>query len=242
MRAVHRLEVHLRVPVAVVDDDGIGGGEVDTQTSGAGGEEEDKLLRAGGVVRVDHVLARVPVGVTVDAAVLVPAEEEVILEDVEEAGHLGEDEDAAALLLELLEQLIEEDHLTGVLHEVLAGEEGRAGLGTLEQIRVVAALAQLHHHVQQSAPVAAAVHNLDVLLERALVVVLLHLGQANLEDHLLLGGQVLLNLRLEAAQEERPEDLVQLLHHLRGLLVALFAGAGAEPLLELPGVAEDLGE
>ncbi len=44
---------------------------------------------------------------------------------------------------------------TGVVDEVVAGGEGRPRLCALEQVRVVAALAQLHHDVEQPRPVRA---------------------------------------------------------------------------------------
>ena len=47
MRAVLRLEILLRVPVAVEQDDGISCREVDALAAGAGAEEEDLVVRAG---------------------------------------------------------------------------------------------------------------------------------------------------------------------------------------------------
>jgi hypothetical protein len=38
------LEIVLRVPVAVVDDDGVGGDQVDAQASGFGAQQEDKSV------------------------------------------------------------------------------------------------------------------------------------------------------------------------------------------------------
>lgn len=51
--------------------------------------------------------------------------------------------------LELCEELVKSDHLAAVEDQVLALDVRRTGLLTLEQVRVVAALAQLHHNVQQ---------------------------------------------------------------------------------------------
>ncbi len=39
------LKVLLRVPVAVIDDAGVGGRQVDSQTSGSGGQQEDSTGR-----------------------------------------------------------------------------------------------------------------------------------------------------------------------------------------------------
>ena len=49
VRARHRLEVVLRVPVRVEDDDGVGRREVDAEAAGAGGEQEDEVARIRGV-------------------------------------------------------------------------------------------------------------------------------------------------------------------------------------------------
>ena len=58
------------------------------QLTGTRRQQEDELLAPLGVVRVDLRLAVLAAGVAVDAAVLVAAEEAVVLEDVEQAGHL----------------------------------------------------------------------------------------------------------------------------------------------------------
>ena len=44
MAAGLSLEIVLRVPVAVVDDDGVGGDQVDAQASGFGAQQEDKSV------------------------------------------------------------------------------------------------------------------------------------------------------------------------------------------------------
>ena len=49
----------------------------------------------------------------VDSAVLVVAHAAVVLQDVEDPRHLGEDEDSVALFLELFEKLVEENELEG---------------------------------------------------------------------------------------------------------------------------------
>ena len=49
----HGLQVHLGVPVRVVEDDHVGRGQVDTQASCPGAQHEDELAAVGLVVRVD---------------------------------------------------------------------------------------------------------------------------------------------------------------------------------------------
>ncbi len=52
------LEVVLRVPVAVKNDDGVGGGEIDAQAARPRRQQEAKVLRAGRVEVIDRVLAQ----------------------------------------------------------------------------------------------------------------------------------------------------------------------------------------
>ena len=52
----HGLQIHLGVPVRVVEDDNVGGGQVNTQASGPGAQHENELSAVGLVVRVDRDL------------------------------------------------------------------------------------------------------------------------------------------------------------------------------------------
>ena len=75
------------------------------------------------------------------------------------------------LRLQLGEELVEEDHFPGVLPEMGAVEIGRALLGALEKVRVVAHLAQLHERVEELdfAPAAHGIERLNILRQRLLV-------------------------------------------------------------------------
>ena len=50
----------------------------------------------------------------------------VVLEDVEYTTHLREDEHSGSLGLHRLEELVENDHFTGILDQVLIRREGRS--------------------------------------------------------------------------------------------------------------------
>jgi hypothetical protein len=52
------LEVVLWVPVAVKDDDGVGGGEIDAEAARPRRQQEAEVLRAGRVEVIDSVLAQ----------------------------------------------------------------------------------------------------------------------------------------------------------------------------------------
>eukprot|EP00955_Chlamydomonas_euryale_P098398 365142-Chlamydomonas_euryale.AAC.8 len=72
---------------------------------------------------------------------------------------------------------------------------------------MVAALAQLHDHVEQLGAVGASLQRLHVLLQQARVPLALHLRHANLKDRLLLRREALLHVALHAAQQKGAQDL-----------------------------------
>ena len=96
---------------------------------------------------------------------------------------------------------------TCILHQVVPRGEGWPRLRPLEEVGVVAALAQLHGDVEEAGALPPAVHHIDVLLEEGAVQLLLHLAHAHLQNGLLLGGEAPLHVRLQAAEEEGAEDL-----------------------------------
>ena len=65
------LQVHLGIPVGVVQDNHVGGVQVDAEAAGTRGQQEDELLGSLSVVRVDLALPVLAAGVAVNAAVLV---------------------------------------------------------------------------------------------------------------------------------------------------------------------------
>uniref|UniRef100_A0AAG5DLD8 Uncharacterized protein n=1 Tax=Anopheles atroparvus TaxID=41427 RepID=A0AAG5DLD8_ANOAO len=238
MRPVHRLQVHLRVPVGVIDDDHVGRGQVDAQPAGTRRQHEDEL---GAVLRVvvgDHVRAVLVRRLAIEPAVLVAAPVAKVLQDVQHARHLAEDEYARVLLLQLPEQLVEHHHLAGVLQQVVVGRVRRARLGPVEQVRVVGALAQLHEDVLQAhlLHLARPVHHVDVLHQDLGVPVALHLRQADEDLHLLLRQQPLLDLGLEPPQQERLQHGVQPLDQR----VVVHALVRVEPAVEVIGAVEDV--
>lgn len=97
--------------------------------------------------------------------------------------------------------------LTGVVDKMLASKVWRPWLGTLEQVGVVAAFAELHDDVEEAGPVCPSIHSLNVLLEKSRIVLLLHLAHADLQDGLLLGRQPLFHVTLQSPQEKRPQNL-----------------------------------
>jgi hypothetical protein len=69
---------------------------------------------------------------------------------------------------------------------LLTCDEGRARLSALEQVGVVAALAQLHHHVEQAAAVRTTVERINVFLQQGRIPAGAHTGAAK--------GQIVIQL------------------------------------------------
>lgn len=85
----------LRIPVAVIEDNGVSSHEVEADAAGAGGEEEDEGL---GVLEArDGAPPLLAAHRAVEALVGVAAPGEVVLENVQGGGALAEEEDAVAV-------------------------------------------------------------------------------------------------------------------------------------------------
>ena len=69
MSTVHRLQVGLRIPVAVVQDDDVCGREIDTKTTRTSRQQKDELVAVGLVVLIDGDDTVVMRRASVDAAV-----------------------------------------------------------------------------------------------------------------------------------------------------------------------------
>ena len=46
MSAREGLDVVVRIPIGIVNDDGVGGGQIDAETTGASRQKEDEVLRS----------------------------------------------------------------------------------------------------------------------------------------------------------------------------------------------------
>mmetsp|Transcript_8835 Transcript_8835/g.30371 ORF Transcript_8835/g.30371 Transcript_8835/m.30371 type:complete len:382 (+) Transcript_8835:666-1811(+) len=231
---VHGLQVLLRVPVRVVDHHGIRRREVDAQTPGS--RREQKVVEVGVLVeRVNGIPPVRQAHTPVDPASLLAHVLQVDLEQVQHLGHLREDEDLVAVLVELGEEPVQELHLPTLLDELVpGGERGAPVVLPCDQVRVVAVLPHLHQDVPQLGDVhLPAPVKLGLLLQGVLQSPVQELPvdlglvrrHGGVQDDLLLHRQGLLDVGLEPAKKEGPQDVVQLLHDSRvlqgGLLVVL---------------------
>lgn len=143
MGAVLRLQVLLRVPVAVEEDDGVRAREVDALAARAGAQQE----QAHGRLRVE-VADLLPSLVLRDAAVdpahrPVVQEGSPVVQDVERGFELGEDEDFVAVGEEVGDEAVEHEEFAGGGDE--GGVRGVGGReGPVEGVGGVADEAELH--------------------------------------------------------------------------------------------------
>mmetsp|Transcript_19465 Transcript_19465/g.73536 ORF Transcript_19465/g.73536 Transcript_19465/m.73536 type:complete len:338 (-) Transcript_19465:1450-2463(-) len=108
--ACHRLHVILRVPVRVVDDHGVRRREIDPDAARPGAEQEDEGILSG-VEAVDGLLPVVSRDRPVEALTAEAAMPTEVLQEIQHADHLAEDEHLVALPLQLGEKLVHQHHL-----------------------------------------------------------------------------------------------------------------------------------
>jgi hypothetical protein len=70
VRSIHSLQIGLRIPVRIVENDDVGCGKVDTETTGSSSQEEDELLRVWLLIVVDSLETVFMRGTSVDPAVV----------------------------------------------------------------------------------------------------------------------------------------------------------------------------
>jgi hypothetical protein len=69
MSSVHGLQIGLRVPIRIKQNDNIGSDQIDTQSTSSSCQEEDKLLAAWSIIVIDGGNSGFVIGSTIDSAV-----------------------------------------------------------------------------------------------------------------------------------------------------------------------------
>ena len=111
---VLRLRIHSGIPVAIVEDDGVGAGEVDAQAAAARRQDEDEDA----LVCVEALHQQLPLlhlGGAVQPQVAVPVIVKERLQHVQHLRHLREDEHAMLAGLELPQQDVQRLQLAAVV-------------------------------------------------------------------------------------------------------------------------------
>ena len=143
MSSVHGLEVNLRVPVRVIQDDMVRSHQVQAETSCTRGKHENCQVRAWLGELTDVLFSLLQLGGAVKPAELVLSHRAVVFEDVEEASEVREQQDLLPLLLDFLEESVEELEFPAVLNQMLTELVCTVGLNTIEHVWMVACLTKL---------------------------------------------------------------------------------------------------
>ena len=241
------LQIVLRVPVGIVDDDRVGGRQVDAHAARARAQQEEKGIRVRRAVAVDGSLPLVASHRPVQALVAEASQLDVLLDQVEEHRELREEEHTVPLLAQVRQELVEQQHLARGGDQVV---EPRGVIGALEPLRldhtldeerVVAAVAQLHRHVVERRAGArgfrATQEHGAVPLEDRAVAALLEVGDLDADEGLFHRREPEVDIRLGTAQQVRPKHLGEPLHLRRTLHVAVLLEKVVE-LLEGVGLEE----
>lgn len=249
MSTILSLQVLMRIPIRVEDNDRVGFLQVETETTSTRGQQENKIVRIGIVENSEQITTLLGFGATIETQILEIAVDEIVLHDGHELSHLTKHEHTMSSLLELGQDAIEQlefatrsINLRPVDDPVRVVQMNREFLfDVLKNERMVADLSQLHDRVHQRLGAVLSVRRvgqqhavrLHVMIDDAL-----QRRHVAFYDILDLVGQLRLDLFLETTQQERSQHFVQTTNdEQRFLLIELdFLASGGErrvePLLE----------
>ena len=151
MRSRERLCIVLRIPVAVEHNDSGSLDEVDALASGARGEEKQKSVRILSAILVDRFLTCFAGDATVKSHVRVTSCAAIILQDVQNARHLTEDESSMPTFAKMRKELVQELQLSRARYQRSGARAFRrdGSFDAVEQKRVLATLTDFHHDVRK---------------------------------------------------------------------------------------------
>ena len=108
-----------RRTVRVVKDARVRGLQIDAQSTRPSGENETEDVAPGFIEVVNVRFAVFVVGVAIDATILVPAHHHKVFEDVQNAGHLRENQNSIAALVQAFEEFVHHGQLPAIVYQVL---------------------------------------------------------------------------------------------------------------------------
>jgi len=202
---VLRLQIHLRVPVGVENNDSVCSLKVQTQSSGASTQQKDIVLTVWLVEQLHAFFPVFSLGGAVEPEVPHSFELEIGLHDVHEMRHLREDEQPVSEPAQLGQDAVDELELSRRTDDPLVVAD--VVVVFEEEIGVVAALPQLHHQVGQSglADLPGIIGELKGRLAGNVVVdEFLPGGKLHLNHMFLLVGQFRVHFLLDSPQQKGP--------------------------------------
>ena len=103
----HSLEINLRIPVTVIQNNYVCCCQVNSQTTCSGAQHENKLGAVWHVEGIDLWLSFFMRCLSIQTAVVIALPETVVLQDVQHSCHLWEYQHSGALLLETDKQFVQ---------------------------------------------------------------------------------------------------------------------------------------
>lgn len=152
MGTVLGLKILVRIPIGVINDDGVGGLQVKTQPTRTSGEQETEVFRVHSIKLLEEVGPVVRLGGTVKSEIPESSQAKEIFHDVHDLSHLEKHQDSMTASFELWQDSIEKFefacgtpyHVVGTLARI------HLVLHRLEDEGVVTEFSQLHQHVAET--------------------------------------------------------------------------------------------
>jgi hypothetical protein len=132
MSSIHCLEIHLWIPVRVIQDNGISGHEIQTKPSCSSRYQENGLLCFFTSEVIDLNLSIIKLCVTIKSAVFIFSISTVIFHNVKHSCETGEYKSLRIISVSFPEQLIKHLHLSAHLDDVITKLWCVFGLNAME--------------------------------------------------------------------------------------------------------------
>lgn len=147
MRTVHRLQVDLRVPITVVEDNCVRCHQVQAEAACSRRNQENLLGRARLHELLDLLLTLLQTCVAIQSTVVITTNVAEVFQDVKHRSEAAKNERLVSICDFPLEELVDKDHLACSRDQVLARLVGVLRLDILEKVRVIAHFSQLDQNV-----------------------------------------------------------------------------------------------
>jgi hypothetical protein len=212
MCPVHGLEIHLRVPITIIQDNSVGSHQVETQTTCSSRDEEDELVSIRRSEVINLQLSVIELGTSIKSAIFVLHESAVVLKNIQHRCKSREDQALTVVCLRFAEESVQELHLAASFDDMITQFWSVLWLDSWEQIRMVTDFSKLHQDVFVVADGAALLNR--GLLEELSVYRLLSFSDSNVDMHLNLGKQAFLDLSFDSSKHERSNDFMKLFNNI----------------------------
>jgi hypothetical protein len=132
MSSIHCLEIHLWIPVRVIQDNSVSSHEIQTKSTSSCRDEEDSLLRVLTREVINLNLSIIKLCVTIKSAVFIFSKSTVIFHNVKHGCEAGEYKSLRVISMSFSKQFIKHLHLSTHFDDVITKLWCIFGLNTME--------------------------------------------------------------------------------------------------------------